>query len=314
MALARKALEARGRIFEEYKSVLADTKITDADKRERLEKLDSAIEAKSEEVRDFTAKAEGETEARKMGIPVFGTGAGGDTSAWGATCESRGQFLIPSGREYTELRDLTTNPASSGVAVTNSVYDQFVTSLRKKSSFLAAGVNLTPITDGGKLQVPVVNSDGSAGVVAEGSPIPVTDMTVVDGGFTAYKVADAKAISSELLEDSSPDVRQAVSDALIRNTAAAVDDFFYSGTGTAQPIGITKIAGVVSTALSAAVTLDNLADEMAAIEAQGGTVTAILTDPGTFNVIRKAKASTAGVYHSTPFMAQDGPGRCGALT
>jgi HK97 family phage major capsid protein len=215
--------------------------------------------------------------------------------------------MLPSASEYRGQRDLSTNPASSGVAVTPQVYDQFVVSMRKASSFLSAGINLLPITEGGKLQVPTVTSDGTAGVVAEGSAIPLTDMTVGDSGFTPYKVAQATAITSELLEDSTPDVRKAVTEALVRNTAAAVDDLFYAGTGTNQPIGITKIAGVVSTALSAAITLDNVADEMAAIEAQGGTVTAILADPGTFNVIRKAKASTAGTYHSTPFAVQDGP-------
>ncbi|MEU6278447.1 phage major capsid protein [Streptomyces populi] len=304
--LARTTLEARGRLFEEYKTVLNDSKLGEGERSAHLARLDKAIEEKSAEVRDFTAKAEAEAEARQIDGKLGGIFAPSGGS-WGTRNASEGRFTLPSGREYLEARDMSTNPASSGVAVTPQVYDQFVTSMRKASSFLAAGVNLLPITEGGKLQVPTVTGDGTAGVVAEGSAIPLTDLTVSDSGFTPYKVAQATAITSELLSDSTPDVRKAVSEALIRNTANAVDDLFYAGTGTNQPIGVTKIAGVVSTPLSAAVTLDNIADEMAAIEAYGGTVTAILADPGTFNVIRKAKASTAGTYHSTPFANQDGP-------
>lgn len=304
--IARKSLEARGRLLEEYKSVLKDSALGEGERSERLKRLDTAIEEKTAEVRDFTAKAEAESEARNIDGRL-GNLFGGSGGPWGAGNGPEARFMLPSASEYRSQRDLSTNPASSGVAVTPQVYDQFVVSMRKASSFLAAGVNLLPITEGGKLQVPTVTSDGTAGVVAEGAPIPLTDMTVGDAGFTPYKVAQATAITSELLEDSTPDVRKAVTEALVRNTASAVDDLFYAGTGTNQPIGLTKIPGVVSTALSAAVTLDNIADEMAAIEAQGGTVTAILADPGTFNVVRKAKASTAGTYHSTPFAVQDGP-------
>jgi HK97 family phage major capsid protein len=304
--LARTTLEARGRLLEEYKTVLKDSALGEGERAERIKRLDAAIEEKSAEVRDLTAKAEAEAEARSIDGRL-GNLFGGSGGSWGAGSGPEARFLLPSASEYRGQRDLSTNPASSGVAVTPQVYDQFVVSMRKASSFLSAGINLLPITEGGKLQVPTVTSDGTAGVVAEGSAIPLTDMTIGDSGFTPYKVAQATAITSELLEDSTPDVRKAVTEALVRNTAAAVDDLFYAGTGTNQPIGITKIPGVVSTALSAAVTLDNVADEMAAIEAQGGTVTAILADPGTFNVIRKAKASTAGTYHSTPFAVQDGP-------
>lgn len=306
LQLARKGLEARGALLEEYKTVLNDSEITEADKRARMEKLDRAIEEKSEEVRDFTTKAEAEAETRKLSGKLgnlFTSAAG----SWATAGQTEGRFILPSASQYLEQRDLGTGVGSGGVAVTPEVYGQFVVSMRKRSAFLSAGVNLLPIAQGGKLQVPAVTADGTAGVVAEGSAIPLTDMTIADAGFTAYKVAQATGITSELLTDSTPDVRQAVSDALIRSTAAAVDDLFLAGTGTNQPIGITKIAGVVSTPLSAAITLDNVADEMAAIEAQGGTVTSILADPGTYNVIRKLKASTAGTYHSSPFAAQDGP-------
>ncbi|MFE7787654.1 phage major capsid protein [Streptomyces sp. NPDC057460] len=304
--LARTTLEARGRLLEEYRGVLEDTNITDAERRERMERLDTAIEEKTEEVRDFTAKAEAEKEARNIDGKLGGL-FGGPGASWAASNGTEGRFILPNATQYYEQRALTTAVGSAGVTVTPEVYSQFLTSMRKRSAFLAAGVNVLPFTEGGKLQVPTVTSDGAAGVVAEGSPIPLTDLTIVDSGFPAYKVAQATPITNELLADARPDVRKGVSDALTRSIAAGVDDLFISGTGTNQPIGVTKIAGVVSTALSAAITLDNISDEMTAIEAFGGTVTAILADPATFGVIRKLKASTAGTYHSSPFAKQDSP-------
>ncbi|MFE5873579.1 phage major capsid protein, partial [Streptomyces roseifaciens] len=169
-----------------------------------------------------------------------------------------------------------------------------------------AGVNVIEM-DSGTLQIPTVTDDGAASVVAEGAAIPLTDMQVADTGFKAHKIARGIKITSELLEDSAADARQAVSDALTRSVATAVDDYFFNGTGVNQPLGILKAPGVVSTPLSAPATLDNIADEMAAIEAYGGTVKSILVDPQTFNAIRKMKASGSGVYHSSPFVATDGP-------
>ncbi|MFF3062629.1 phage major capsid protein [Streptomyces sp. NPDC057909] len=304
--LAKRALEARSGLLTEYKTVAADATISEADKRARLERLSTALDAKGEEVRDFTSKAEAETESRNLGDKLGGL-FGGPGASWASSSDTEGRFILPSAAQYYEQRALTTNPGSGGVLVTPEVYNQFLTSMRKRSAFLAAGVNVLPITEGGKLQVPTVTSDGAAGIVAEGSPIPLTDLTIVDSGFTAYKVAQSTPITNELLADSRADVRKGITEALTRTIAAGVDDLFISGTGTNQPIGVTKIAGVVSTALSAAITLDNISDEMTAIEAQGGTVTAILADPATFGVIRKLKASTAGTYHSSPFANQDGP-------
>ncbi len=157
------------------------------------------------------------------------------------------------------------------------------------------------------MAVPTVTNDGTASIVAEGQAIPQSDLSFADSGFKAYKVAQLVALTSEILEDSAVDIRKATSDALIRNTAAVVDNLFYNGTGTSEPMGILNIPSLTTTALTAAVTLDNLADQMTEIESYGGTVTSILADPATYSIIRKLKASGSGEYFSSPFVSQDGP-------
>ncbi|MFJ1758146.1 phage major capsid protein [Kitasatospora sp. NPDC088134] len=239
-----------------------------------------------------------------------GPGPGPAGARWGSPLpggqvesRARSSFILPSGQEYS---DFTSDPASGGMTITPQVYNQFLTSLRKKSAFLPAGVNVAPI-DSGSLHLPTASDDGTASIVDEGATIPTSDIQVADNGFKAYKVAMLRAVTHEVLADSAIDIRKGVTDAMIRGTASAVDDYFLNGAGVKQPLGLLKTPGVVSTALTAAITLDNVADEMAAFEAFGGTVAAILADPASFNVLRKAKASTAGTYHSSPFAATDGP-------
>ncbi|MGR6997209.1 phage major capsid protein [Yinghuangia aomiensis] len=79
-------------------------------------------------------------------------------------------------------------------------------------------------------------------------------------------------------------------------------------TGTGQPLGLLNAAGINKRALTAPVSLDDLSDELMAIEAQGGTPTAIVTDPATFGILRKQKASGAGTYHLSPYLQSDSPG------
>ncbi|WP_159054064.1 phage major capsid protein [Streptomyces sp. AS58] len=299
MQLARKALEARGALFEEYKSVLNDSALSEGERAERAKRLDAAIVEKTDEVKDFTARAEAEAEARKIDGKLGTLFKGGSDGSWG----SEKRFSLPSGSEY---RDLTTGPASGGVTISPAVHKGFLTSLRKKAAFLGAGVNVAEM-ESGTLRLPTVTDDGTATIVAEGTAIPLTDMTVSDSGFQAYTVAKLTAVTNELLADSEIDIRKGVEERLVAAVAATVDDYFLNGTGTGQPLGVLNIPGVNKRALSAAVTLDDIADEMYQIESFGGTVGSILVDPKTFNVIRKLKASTAGTYHSSPFAGTDGP-------
>ncbi|MFG2846062.1 phage major capsid protein [Kitasatospora sp. NPDC048296] len=304
--LAKRSLEARQRLFKEYKSVDADTSLSASEKRAKLEALKAVIDEKGEEVKDYTAKAEMEAENRRLGNPLAALFKDGNTGPYEA--EERGWatgkgFMLPSEAEY---RSISTLPASAGAAVPPGVFQDFVVSMRQKATFLKGKINLLPMNEG-FMHVPVISGDGSSSVVPEGAQIPVSDLSFGDAGFASYKVAQLAAITSEVLEDAAVDVRKAVSEAMMRNVAATVDSLFYNGTGTNQPMGILKVPGLTSTALTAAVTLDNLADEMAQIEAYGGKVTEIHTDPATYNVIRKLKANTAGLYFSSPFAGTDGP-------
>ncbi|MFI9720804.1 phage major capsid protein [Streptomyces sp. NPDC052396] len=304
--LAKKSLEARQRLFEEYKSVDADTSLNASEKRTKLEAINSALDERGEEVRDYTEKAERAAEDRKLGNKLAALFKNGTESPYDV--EDRGWatgngFILPSESEY---RSISTLPSSAGAAVPPGVFQDFVISMRQQATFLKGKVNLLPMSEG-YMHVPVVAGDGTSSVVPEGAQIPVSDLSFGDAGFASYKVAQLAAITSEVLQDAAVDVRKAVSDAMMRNVAATVDSLFYNGTGTSQPMGILNVPGLTSSALSASVTLDNIADQMAQIEAYGGKVTEIHTDPATYNLIRKLKANTAGLYFSSPYSGTDGP-------
>lgn len=218
-------------------------------------------------------------------------------------------FVAPSWAEYQEARSWTTAPPSAGVIMTTGLFDDLLVTLRKTSAFLKAVPTANVIRmDNGTLVLPKVTDDGSAAWVAEGAVIPRQDGTLASNTLKAHKLARISVITSEALQDSGVDARQAISAALVRSLSYGLDDALFNGTGTGQPLGVLKASGVVKTALTAAVTLDNLSDEMTAIEAQGGTPTAIVADPATYGILRKAKASGAGTYHLSPYAQSDGPG------
>jgi HK97 family phage major capsid protein len=73
--LAEKALEERARLVGERRSVNDDANLSDAEKRERFERLDAAIDAKMDEARGYVAEGEREVRALHDRAGALGTAA-----------------------------------------------------------------------------------------------------------------------------------------------------------------------------------------------------------------------------------------------
>ncbi|WP_043466521.1 phage major capsid protein [Kitasatospora sp. MBT66] len=222
IALAQRAIDARARLFEDYKAVLNDATLTDADRRGRLEKLDTALEEKGAEIADFTAKAEAEAEtkraAEKWGS-VLPSGPDNEPSTdvrsilvSVARGEIRDALIAPEtrapGANVQPQAGKVSDPAFAGNTTAVQFIAQVLESMRERSPFLSL-VSTFNTSTGEVMRYPVKNArplPTDVAILAEGDKIPFAK-----GGFTtrdlgAKKYGLGAQLSTELINDSEVDI------------------------------------------------------------------------------------------------------------
>ncbi|MFE4355110.1 phage major capsid protein [Kitasatospora sp. NPDC056800] len=222
VALAQRAIDARARLFEEYKSVLDDATLTDADRRARLEKLDTALEERGAEIADYTAKATAEAEtkraAEKWGVLTPNAPTGEPSTDVRsllidvARGDLRDALIVPEtrapGANVQPQAGKTTDPAFAGNTTAIQFIAQVLESLRERSPFMSLVSTFNTAT-GEVIRYPVKNArplPTDIAVLAEGDKIPFTK-----GGFTtkdlgAKKYGVGTQLSTELINDSEVDI------------------------------------------------------------------------------------------------------------
>jgi HK97 family phage major capsid protein len=129
-------------------------------------------------------------------------------------------------------------------------------------------------------RLPIVAADPSAGWVAEGQEIPVTDADIDELIVTPRKVAGLTIVSRELANDSSPEATEVVGQGLSRDIAKKVDAAYFAAHTTNGPDGLHALADVTSIdATGALADLDAFAEAIAESENVGGTITSFVASP-----------------------------------
>lgn len=142
-------------------------------------------------------------------------------------------------------------------------------------------------------RVPLVTGLPTAAWVAEAGEIAPSDATFSELVVTPSKVAGLTIISRELAEDSSPAAQQIVGDGLARDISAKIDAAFFAGTTLNGPAGLGSLTtSSAEYALGGPTNTDWALSAIAAAEANGGNVTAFVTDPATALALATAKEST----------------------
>lgn len=103
-----------------------------------------------------------------------------------------------------------------------------------QAASVAALVSTSKVTSANKLRAPVVKQDPSAAWVAEAEEIPVSQADLDEIEVSFYKVAGLVPVSSELANDSDPDVPEQIGQGLARDISRRVDEAFF-GSNTANP-------------------------------------------------------------------------------
>jgi HK97 family phage major capsid protein len=144
-------------------------------------------------------------------------------------------------------------------------------------------------------RVPIVTADPTAAWTAEGEEITVSEASLGEDVDTFHKLAGLTIISSELANDSSPDVAEQVGLGLARDIARKLDSAFFGtrSDSTVQPRGLGDITGISTVdAGSAWTNTDPFAEAQAAAEDEGATIASFVANPADVLSLAKIKRET----------------------
>ncbi|WP_405950172.1 phage major capsid protein [Streptomyces prunicolor] len=294
-AQAKAALEKRSRLVAEMRSVNDNKNLSNAEKRERIEELDSDINGLEAEARDAVERGEREAEVRSLM-----TRAGGLFAPTGNRHQDKGNSwrgLMPSANEYRELI-AENSPSSGGYVVPSETASKYVDALKANSTFLRGlpADSIVPFNSE-TFSVPQLVSSTGGDYVEEGQTIPEGEMVWGEVKFESQKIGRIQWASVEVLEDSAVNLRNVIASNLLRDASLKFDADAFTGSGTNPIKGI--LSQGVSTTLGSgktSITYDDLADAVARIEAMNGTPSVVWASVDMAAALRKEKAAGSGTY------------------
>lgn len=201
------------------------------------------------------------TFARIMAQPITGPGHRGDeVRTW-----------LPGLAEYRELRDEQRAVGTTGAFIPASYANTFQDQLRKRTAVLAAGPQILPVTNAGSLKVPAITASVTVAGIAEAGTISPSDPTLTTTTLDPKKFAAMTLVNREAVEDSAPELRQVIANALVKDLAVELDKQMVTGDGSGQNLtGLRNIAGTTTGASTGtnggALTFAFLADTLGAYD------------------------------------------------
>lgn len=176
---------------------------------------------------------------------------------------------LPGIREYRKLQ--TKAIGTTGAFIPVAYAGTFFDLLRKRTAVLAAGPVIIPVRSAGSIRVPKVTSSVTIAGIAEGAAITPADPGLGDILLDPKKYGALTLVNREAIEDSAPQLREVVANALIRDLAVELDRQLVTGDGIGANLrGLRNVAGVTAGpslgANGASLTYAHLADTMAAAE------------------------------------------------
>jgi HK97 family phage major capsid protein len=140
---------------------------------------------------------------------------------------------------YKDLLGSTTGAS----VIPDELHREIVRGIEKRVAVLAAGARLFQMSSD-RLDIPVETVRNSGAWVAEGAAYQEADPTLATVTLTPQKYTRLIEVSKEMLRDSGINVAEYLRDVFERDFTQAMDKAFLEGTGSGQPMGILKTAGI----------------------------------------------------------------------
>jgi HK97 family phage major capsid protein len=310
-SVAKAALEKRANLISELRSVEADTALSEAEKRERVERIDTDVRALEVEARDAVERGEREAEVRSLAARAGGLVLPGTPEARqgerdeAAELRSVARGDLP-GVDF-DLRTATTGTAANaGNTYATTFVAQVIEAMRVRSDFFSKARTLTT-GSGETLEYPVKNGRPTASQVAENAQYGKSDGSWSKTNIGAYKYGVIVEATNEIVDDSQLDILGILAEDAGEAVADKVMADLLIGNGTGKPWGwITRATGAVNAATLSGVTTDNLIDLQHSILKPYRRNAVFMTSDSAVQSLRKLK-DTTGNYIWQPALTAGAP-------
>lgn len=201
--------------------------------------------------------------------------------------------MLAGERRSHEFRDLTKGSATAGGnTLQTTLWGQLFENIRDLSTIMSTNVTVLRTDGGENITVPTVTAYSAASLVGEGAAIPESDPAFGTASLGAYKYGFIVQASYELLQDSNFDIAGFLARQGAVGLANGFNAHLVTGTGTAQPQGITNATVGVTAASATAVTTDELINLYHSVQSQYRNNATWLMRDATLATIRKLKDTT----------------------
>ncbi|MFE0648553.1 phage major capsid protein [Streptomyces sp. NPDC059534] len=310
-SIAKVALEKRANLISELRSVEADTTLSEGEKRERVERIDTDVRGLEAEARDAVERGEREAEVRSLaqragGLVLPSTPEqrqGQRDEAAELRAVARGD--LP-GADF-DLRTATSgNAANAGNTFATSFVAQVIEAMRVRSDFFSKARTLTTAS-GETIEYPVKNGRPTAAQVAENAAYGKSDGSWTKTSIGAYKYGVIVEATQEIVADSQLDILGILAEDAGEAVADKVMADLLVGNGTGKPWGwITRATGGVNAASLSALTTDNLIDLQHSILKPYRRNAVFMTSDTAIQTLRKLKDAN-GQYIWQPSVTAGAP-------
>jgi HK97 family phage major capsid protein len=233
-----------------------------------IARMDARIDAIDAEIRDIVSRDQRERDAaalREANNQIFGEqrveqrvqSENDQIRAWLAKpAAERGDFfvdiaraaderrLIRGGASADELRAMNWQTSSGSLVVPTTMARELYSYLEASIAAFRVGARQLNTATGERILLPKLGAHGAAqGSIPQGTAIGGTDPTFGQVALDAYKYGQLVAISNELLRDGAFDVSGWLAEEIGYAIGRLVDTDLIIGVGTANPKGMTVLAG-----------------------------------------------------------------------
>jgi HK97 family phage major capsid protein len=310
-AMANAALEERMKLVTELRSVEGDSNLSDAEKRERVERIDADLIRLEAEARDAIERGEREAEVRTLAARAGGLVVPGTPEARGGERDEASELRALARGEVAgvdfDLRTATSGTAANaGNTYANTFVAQVIEAMRVRSDFFSKARVLTT-GSGETMEWPVKNGRPTAAQVSENTAYGKSDESWSKTSVGAYKYGVIVEATNEIIDDSQLDILGILAQDAGEAVADKVMADLLVGNGTGKPWGwITRSTGAVNAANLAGVSTDNLIDLQHSILRPYRKNAVFMTSDSAVQNLRKLKDST-GNYIWQPSLQAGAP-------
>lgn len=310
-AAAKAALEQRAGLINELRSVEADTSLSDAEKRERVERIDVDVRGLEAEAREAVERGEREAEVRSLAARAGGLVLPGNPEARQGDRDEAAELRAVARGDMPgvdfDLRTATSGTAANaGNTFSTTFVAQVIEAMRVRSDFFSKARTLTT-GSGETIEYPVKNGRPTAAQVAENAAYSKSDGSWTKTNIGAYKYGVIVEATAEIVDDSQLDILGILAEDAGEAVADRVMADLLVGNGTGKPWGwITRATGGVNAANLAGVTTDNLIDLQHSILKPYRRNAVFMTSDQAVQGLRKLK-DTTGNYIWQPALTAGAP-------